>query len=123
MATCPHRRTSLEDFRAQIETNLFGVINSPGGAAGPETAGLRPHHPLAVGGGRVDRSPWRVRGGEVGVEGFSEVLAKEAGPLGVKVTIVEPVGSAPTSQAHRTSIHDGKSGVRATVASGRALSA
>jgi NAD(P)-dependent dehydrogenase (short-subunit alcohol dehydrogenase family) len=86
--------TSLADFRAQIETNLFGVINvtkatipvmrrqvsghilqfsSIGGRVGP------------AGRGAYAAAKW-------GVEGFSEVLAKEVGPLGIKVTIVEPGG-------------------------------
>jgi len=36
-----------------------------------------------------------------GVEGFSEVLAKEVGPLGIKVTIIEP-GAFRTDWATRT---------------------
>jgi NAD(P)-dependent dehydrogenase (short-subunit alcohol dehydrogenase family) len=86
--------TSLKDFRAQVETNLFGVVNvtkaaipvmrrqgaghifqlsSIGGRVGP------------VGRGAYAAAKW-------GVEGFSEVLAKEVGPHGIKVTIVEPGG-------------------------------
>ena len=37
--------------------------------------------------------------GEVAVEGFSEVLAKEVGSLGIKVTIIEPGASAPIGPA------------------------
>ena len=86
--------TSMKDFREQIETNLFGVVNvtkaaipimrrqgsgrilqfsSIGGRVGP------------VGRGAYAAAKW-------GVEGFSEVLAKEVGPLGIKVTIIEPGG-------------------------------
>jgi Short-chain alcohol dehydrogenase of unknown specificity len=86
--------TTIQDFRAQLETNLFGVVNltkaaipvmrrqgagrilqfsSMGGRVGP------------IGRGAYAAAKW-------GVEGFSEVLAKEVGPLGIKVTIIEPGG-------------------------------
>ena len=86
--------TTIQDFRAQLETNLFGVVNltkaaipvmrrqgagrilqfsSVGGRVGP------------IGRGAYAAAKW-------GVEGFSEVLAKEVGPLGIKVTIIEPGG-------------------------------
>jgi NAD(P)-dependent dehydrogenase (short-subunit alcohol dehydrogenase family) len=84
--------TSLADFRAQIETNLFGAVivtkaaiplmreqgaghiiqfSSIGGRIGPP------------GGGAYATAKW-------GLEGFSEVLAQEVGPLGIKVTLIEP---------------------------------
>src|SRR5579859_1331793 len=90
----PIEDTTSEDFRAQVETNLFGVVNltkaaipvmrrqgsgrilqfsSVGGRVGP------------IGRGAYAAAKW-------GVEGFSEVLAKEVGPLGIKVTIIEPGG-------------------------------
>src|SRR3954464_12702116 len=86
--------TTLQDFRAQLETHLFGVVNltkaaipvmrrqgagrilqfsSVGGRVGP------------IGRGAYAAAKW-------GVEGFLEVLAKEVGPLGIKVTIIEPGG-------------------------------
>ena len=86
--------TTIQDFRAQLETNLFGVVNltkaaipvmrrqgagrilqcsSVGGRVGP------------IGRGAYAAAKW-------GVEGFSEVLAKEVGPFGIKVTIIEPGG-------------------------------
>jgi NAD(P)-dependent dehydrogenase (short-subunit alcohol dehydrogenase family) len=86
--------TTIQDFRAQLETNLFGVVNltkaaipvmrrqgagrilqfsSVGGRVGP------------IGRGAYAAAKW-------GVEGFSEVLAKEVAPLGIKVTIIEPGG-------------------------------
>src|SRR5579872_21074 len=100
--------TTMQDFRAQLETNLFGVVNvtkaaipvmrrqgagrilqfsSVGGRVGP------------IGRGAYAAAKW-------GVEGFSEVLAREVGPLGIKVTIIEPggfrtdfAGSSQTIQA------------------------
>src|SRR5437588_1911881 len=86
--------TTIQDFRAQLETNLFGVVNltkaaipvmrrqgagrilqfsSVGGRVGP------------MGRGAYAAAKW-------GVEGLSEVLLKEVGPFGIKVTIIEPGG-------------------------------
>jgi NAD(P)-dependent dehydrogenase (short-subunit alcohol dehydrogenase family) len=86
--------TSMTDFRAQIETNLFGVINVTK-AAIPVMRRQGAGHILqfsSVGGrvGPVGRGAYAAA--KWGVEGFSEVLAKEVGPLGIKVTIVEPGG-------------------------------
>jgi len=86
--------TSMADFRAQIETNLFGVVNVTK-AAIPVMRRQGAGHILqfsSVGGrvGPVGRGAYAAA--KWGVEGFSEVLAKEVGPLGIKVTIVEPGG-------------------------------
>jgi NAD(P)-dependent dehydrogenase (short-subunit alcohol dehydrogenase family) len=86
--------TSMKDFRAQIETNLFGVINVTKAvipAMRRQGSGLILQF-SSVGGrvGPVGRGAYAAA--KFGVEGFSEVLAKEVGPLGIKVTIVEPGG-------------------------------
>ena len=86
--------TSMKDFRAQIETNLFGVINVTKAvipAMRRQGSGLILQL-SSVGGrvGPVGRGAYAAA--KFGVEGFSEVLAKEVGPLGIKVTIVEPGG-------------------------------
>ena len=83
-----------EDFRAQVETNLFGVVNVTR-AALPVMRRQGQGHIIqisSIGGrvGPVGRGAYAAA--KWGVEGFSEVLAKEAGPLGIKVTIVEPGG-------------------------------
>jgi NAD(P)-dependent dehydrogenase (short-subunit alcohol dehydrogenase family) len=99
--------TTSQDFRAQVETNLFGVVNltkaaipvmrrqgsgrilqfsSIGGRVGP------------VGRGAYAAAKW-------GVEGFSEVLAKEVGPLGIKVTIIEPGGFRTDFAGSSQNIH------------------
>jgi NAD(P)-dependent dehydrogenase (short-subunit alcohol dehydrogenase family) len=90
----PIEDTSLADFRDQIETNLFGVINVTK-ATIPLMREQRSGHifQLSSVGGRVGalgRAPYSAA--KWGVEGFSEVLAKEVGPLGIKVTIIEPGG-------------------------------
>lgn len=86
--------TSMKDFRAQIETNLFGVVHVTK-AAIPVMRRQGSGHILqfsSVGGrvGPVGRGAYAAA--KWGIEGFSEVLAKEVGPLGVKVTIIEPGG-------------------------------
>jgi NAD(P)-dependent dehydrogenase (short-subunit alcohol dehydrogenase family) len=86
--------TSVKDFRAQIETNLFGVVHVTK-AAIPVMRRQGSGHILqfsSVGGrvGPIGRGAYAAA--KWGVEGFSEVLAKEVGPLGVKVTIIEPGG-------------------------------
>ncbi|GAA1160997.1 SDR family NAD(P)-dependent oxidoreductase [Kribbella jejuensis] len=82
-----------EDFRAQIETNLFGVVNVTK-AALPVFREQRGGHFLQFSsiGGRVGGTPGMgaYQTAKFAVEGFSEVLNNEVRPFGVKVTIVEP---------------------------------
>jgi NAD(P)-dependent dehydrogenase (short-subunit alcohol dehydrogenase family) len=113
----PIEDTTLEDFRAQIETNLFGVINVTK-AALPVMRSQGSGHiiQLASVGGRVGpigRGAYAAA--KFGVEGFSEVLAKEAGPLGIKVTILEPGGFRTDFAGASTSISDGNPAYAATV--------
>src|SRR3984885_14026893 len=80
--------TSMKDFRAQIETNLFGVVHVTK-AAIPVMRRQASGHILQfssvegrlgpIGRGAYAAAKW-------GVEGFSEVLAKEVGPLGITRT-------------------------------------
>ncbi|GAA3527288.1 SDR family oxidoreductase [Amycolatopsis ultiminotia] len=102
--------TTEEQARAQIETNLFGPlwvsqaalpimraqggghlvqVSSIGGIAAFPTLGL------------YNASKW-------GLEGMAEALAQEVGPLGIKVTILEPgpygTDWAGASAAHTTPI-------------------
>ena len=50
-----------------------------------------------------------------GVEGFSEVLAQEVGPLGIKVTIIEPGGFRTDFAGASTTIREGRPEYDATV--------
>jgi NAD(P)-dependent dehydrogenase (short-subunit alcohol dehydrogenase family) len=84
-----------DDFRAQIEANLLGVFHVAK-AALPVLHRQRSGHFIQFSsiGGRVGGSPGLAayQAAKFGVEGFSEVLAAEVAPLGIKVTIVEPGG-------------------------------
>ena len=109
--------TSLADFRAQIETNLFGVINVTK-AAIPVMRERRAGHIIqlsSIGGriGPVGRAPYAAA--KWGVEGFSEVLAKELAPLGIKVTIVEPGGFRTDFAGASTTIRAGRPEYEETV--------
>jgi len=86
--------TSIEDFRAQIDTNLLGPINLSK-AAIPTMRAQRSGRILnfsSVGGriGSTGRAPYSAA--KFGVEGFSEAMVTEVAPLGIKVTIFEPGG-------------------------------
>ncbi|GAA5192190.1 SDR family NAD(P)-dependent oxidoreductase [Rugosimonospora acidiphila] len=92
--------SSVEDFpedelRAQLETNLYGVINVTR-AALPVMRRQRSGHFVQVSsiGGRVGGTPGlgAYQTAKFGVEGFSMVLASEVAPLGITVMIVEPGG-------------------------------
>jgi NAD(P)-dependent dehydrogenase (short-subunit alcohol dehydrogenase family) len=89
----PIEETPDDDFRAQIETNLFGVVNVTR-AALPVLRGQSAGHFLQFSsiGGRVGGTPGLAayQTAKFAVEGFSEVLSNEVKPFGVKVTIVEP---------------------------------
>ncbi|WEK02243.1 MAG: oxidoreductase [Candidatus Sphingomonas phytovorans] len=83
-----------DDFRAQIETNFFGTVNVTR-AAVPLFRAQRSGHFVQISsiGGRAGAPGLGAyQAAKWAVEGFSEVLAAEVKPLGVKVTIVEPGG-------------------------------
>ena len=109
--------TSLDEFREIIETNLFGVINVTK-AAIPLMREQGAGHILqfsSVGGriGAIGRAPYSAA--KWGVEGFSEVLAKEVGPLGIKVTLIEPGGFRTDFAGASTTIREGRPEYDATV--------
>jgi NAD(P)-dependent dehydrogenase (short-subunit alcohol dehydrogenase family) len=91
--SAPVEETTEESFRAQLETNLFGVIRLTQ-AALPVFRQQRAGHFLQFSsiGGRVGGTPGLAayQTAKFGVEGFSEALHAEVAPLGIKVTIVEP---------------------------------
>src|SRR6266436_491458 len=106
----PVEDTPLADFRAQIETNLFGVIIM--------TKAVLPHFRERASGHIIQISSIGGRVGPVGraayaaakfgVEGFSESLSKEVGPLGIKVTIVEPGGFRTDFAGSSTELREGR---------------
>jgi NAD(P)-dependent dehydrogenase (short-subunit alcohol dehydrogenase family) len=99
--TAPIEYTSLDEFRAQLEANLLGVIYVSK-AALPHFRAQRSGHYLQFSsiGGRVGATPGIApyQTAKFGVEGFSLVLAAELRPFGVKMTLVEP-GSFRTDWA------------------------
>ncbi|OIJ65514.1 oxidoreductase [Streptomyces mangrovisoli] len=84
-----------DEFRAQIEANLYGVINVTR-AALPVLRAQRSGTVVQISsvGGRVGGTPGlgAYQTAKFGVEGFSEVLANEVAPFGIDVIIVEPGG-------------------------------
>lgn len=85
---------TLEDFRAQIETNLFGVVNVTK-AALPLLREQGDGYVIQVSsiGGRLATPGLSAyQSAKWAVGGFSSVLAAETKPLGIKVTVLEPGG-------------------------------
>lgn len=84
---------SQADFRAQVEANFFGVVNVTK-AALPVVRTQRSGYFIQFSsvGGRVGGTPGiaAYQAAKFAVEGFSEVLANEVAPFGVKVIIIEP---------------------------------
>jgi len=114
---CPVEDTPLADFRAQIETNLFGVIIMTK-AVLPYFRERASGHVIQISsiGGRVGpagRAAYAAA--KFGVEGFSESLSKEVGPLGIKVTIVEPGGFRTDFAGSSTELREGRPEYDATV--------
>src|SRR6266436_4505433 len=113
----PVEDTSLADFRAQIETNLFGVIIMTK-AVLPYFRERRAGHIIQVTSiaariGPVGRAPYAAA--KFGVEGFSESLSREIGPLGIKVTIIEPGGFRTDFAGSSTRLSEGRSEYDSTV--------
>jgi NAD(P)-dependent dehydrogenase (short-subunit alcohol dehydrogenase family) len=85
---------TLADFRAQVDANLFGVVNVTK-AALPLLREQGAGHIIqvsSVGGRLATPGLSAYQAAKWAVGGFSEVLAREVGPLGVKVTVLEPGG-------------------------------
>jgi NAD(P)-dependent dehydrogenase (short-subunit alcohol dehydrogenase family) len=83
-----------EDFRAQVDTNLFGVVNVTKAALPVlrEQGGGHVIQVSSIGGRLATAGLSAYQSAKWAVGGFSEVLAREVGPLGIKVTVLEPGG-------------------------------
>jgi NAD(P)-dependent dehydrogenase (short-subunit alcohol dehydrogenase family) len=85
---------AIEDFREQVDTNLFGVVNVTK-AALPVLRAQQTGHIVqvsSVGGRTTTPGLSAYQAAKFAVGGFSEVLAQEVAPLGIKVTVLEPGG-------------------------------
>jgi NAD(P)-dependent dehydrogenase (short-subunit alcohol dehydrogenase family) len=91
--SAPIEEMGLDDFRAQVDANFYGVVNVTR-AALPVLREQRSGTFVQVSsvGGRVGGTPGMgaYQAAKFAVEGFSEVLAAEVAPFGVDVVIVEP---------------------------------
>ncbi len=90
----PFEQTAAEAFKAQIDTNFYGVVNLAR-AALPVMRGQRSGHIINISsvGGRIATPGLSAyQSAKWAVGGFTEVLAMEAAAFGVKVIAVEPGG-------------------------------
>ena len=84
----------FEDFRAQLDTNLLGVVRLTQ-AALPVMRAQRAGRIIqvsSVGGRMATPGLAAYQSAKWAVGGFSSVLAAEVAPLGIKVTVLEPGG-------------------------------
>ena len=84
----------FEDFRAQVDTNLLGVVRLTQ-AALPVMRAQRSGRIIqvsSVGGRMATPGLAAYQSAKWAVGGFSSVLAAEVAPLGIKVTVLEPGG-------------------------------
>jgi len=91
----PIETTEDRDFRAQFETNFWGVYNVSKAAIPvlrEQASGLIMQ--FSSTGGRVGGSPGiaSYQAAKFAIDGFSRVLRAETAPFGVKVIVVEPSG-------------------------------
>ncbi|MEU3986300.1 SDR family NAD(P)-dependent oxidoreductase [Streptomyces sp. NPDC026672] len=85
---------TLDDFRAQIDTNFYGVVHVTR-AVLPILRAQGSGHIFQVSsvGGRLGTPGLSAyQSAKWAVGGFSSVLAAEVAPLGIKVTVLEPGG-------------------------------
>ncbi|WP_345643170.1 SDR family NAD(P)-dependent oxidoreductase [Streptomyces tremellae] len=83
-----------EAFRAQMDTNFYGTYHTTR-AAVPVMREQGSGHIIQVsssGGRATTPGLGAYQAAKWAVGGFSEVLSREVGPLGVRVTIIEPGG-------------------------------
>jgi NAD(P)-dependent dehydrogenase (short-subunit alcohol dehydrogenase family) len=90
----PFEQTEDDDFRAQIETNFYGVVNLTR-AALPVMRAQRGGHILQISsvGGRIGTPGLSAyQSAKWAVGGFTEVVAAEVEHLGIKLCSLEPGG-------------------------------
>ncbi len=98
-----------DNFRAQFETNFWGVYHVSR-AAIPVLRGQGGGLIIQFSsmGGRVGGSPGiaSYQAAEFAIDGFSRVLQAETAPFGIKVLVVEPSGFATDWAGSSMAIHD-----------------
>ncbi|GIT79837.1 short-chain dehydrogenase/reductase [Leifsonia sp. LS1] len=114
----PIETGSPDDFRAQFETNFWGVYNVTT-AAIPllrEQGGGLVIQFSSIG-GRVGGSAGigSYQAAKFAVDGFSRVLAAETAPFGVRVLVVEPSGFATDWAGSSMTVGDIPAGYESTV--------
>jgi NAD(P)-dependent dehydrogenase (short-subunit alcohol dehydrogenase family) len=107
--SAPIEEMTDEDFRGQIEANLYGTVNVSK-AALPVLRLQRSGTFVQFSsvGGRVGGTPGMgaYQTAKFAVEGFSEVLSNEVKPFGVKVIIVEPGAFRTDWQGSSMKLHE-----------------
>ncbi len=108
---------AMDDFRAQIETNFYGVVNVSRAALPVLRSQGRGHiiQFSSIGGRMGSPGLAAYQSAKWAVEGFSEVLAKEVGPLGIHVTLVEPGGFRTDWAGSSMSVQEPSAAYAATV--------
>ncbi|MBM9504575.1 oxidoreductase [Actinacidiphila acididurans] len=104
----PIEEVSDADFRAQFEANFFGTVHVTRAALPVlREQGSGTFVQISSIGGRVGGSPGMgaYQSAKHAVEGFSEVLANEVRPFGVRVMIVEPGAFRTDWQGSSMTIH------------------
>ncbi|MFI8454794.1 SDR family NAD(P)-dependent oxidoreductase [Kitasatospora sp. NPDC085464] len=105
----PIETTEDADFRAQFETNFWGVYNVTKAALPllrEQKGGLVIQ--FSSMGGRVGGSPGiaSYQAAKFAIDGFSRVLRAETAPFGVKVLVVEPSGFRTDWAGSSMLVHD-----------------
>jgi NAD(P)-dependent dehydrogenase (short-subunit alcohol dehydrogenase family) len=85
---------TLDDFRRQIDTNFFGVVNVTKAALTVLREQGAGHiiQISSIGGRLATPGLSAYQSAKWAVGGFSSVLAAEVAPLGIRVTVLEPGG-------------------------------
>jgi NAD(P)-dependent dehydrogenase (short-subunit alcohol dehydrogenase family) len=105
----PIETSDDKDFRAQFETNFWGIYNVTKAAIGPlrrQGGGLIMQFSSI--GGRVGGSPGiaSYQAAKFAVDGFTRVLAAETAPFGIHTMVVEPSGFATDWAGSSMTIYD-----------------
>jgi NAD(P)-dependent dehydrogenase (short-subunit alcohol dehydrogenase family) len=109
--------TTIASFRAQLDTNLMGTVNVTKAAVPVlrEQGGGHVIQISSVGGRLASPGLSAYQAAKWAVGGFSEVVAAETAPFGVKVTVVEPGGMQTEWASASMTIPDVSEPYRATV--------